>query len=175
MRLVAFSAFIFVLMCQLIPAQTASKPKLAQAFVHDQYVKVDGVWEPDNPTEKNRLVFSVIHIECYRTGGRDIVGTDSFCVTAEATPIMGTISVDTGWLKVVEWSKTEIIMVDDSPECIISQTTIDLTSKTAIGLDIKKPNAKGLFDSCKILPDRQTYYLRDKVDYHLAHLADKQN
>ena len=152
--------------------QTA-KPKLAELYIDDtrspSYVKVDGVWEPDNPTKQNELVFGVVSVQCYRHGGREFVGSDPFCLVATATPVAGTISVDANWLKVIEWNDKEIITVDDSPICIISQNTFDLTAKTLVGMDIKKPKAKGFLDACKVIPDRQTYYLRDKVDYSLNH------
>ena len=155
------------------PALQTSKPKLAQAYIDDAhnptYIKVDGVWEPDNPTTSNALVFTVVSIECYRHGGTDFVGSDPFCIVATATPIAGTLSVDANWLKVIDWNTREIITLDDSPVCIISQNTFDLTSKTVVGMDIRKPQAKGLLDACKVLPDRQTYYLRDKIDYSLNH------
>ena len=173
---------VTVLAASLAIAQKAEKkiseekkqaPRLAEAYIDNAesptYVKVDGIWEPDNPTKQNELVPTVVQITCYRHGGKEFVGSDPFCLAATATPIAGTISVDTNWFKVVEWSQVEILLVDDSPECIISQTTFDLTSKTVTGLDIRKPNAKGLQNSCRLLPDRQTYYLRDKVDYELNH------
>jgi hypothetical protein len=160
------------------PESQTSKPKLAEVYVDDthdpKFIRVDGVWEPDNPTKQNELVFTVIRIACYRHGGQVIVGTDPFCVSAEATPIGATLHVDSSFLPVAVWNSTQIMISDDSPICAISQTTFDLTSKTAVGLDIRKPNAKGYLDMCKAAPDRQTYYLRDKVDYALNHQSAKQ-
>jgi len=157
-------------------AQTA-KPKLAELYMDNAhnptYARVDGVWEPDNPTKQNALVFAVVSVQCYRHGGTDFVGSDPFCLVATASPIAGTISVDANFLKVIEWNTKEIITLDDSPICITSQNTFDLSSKTVAGMDIRKPNAKGFLDSCKLLPDRQTYYLRDKVDYSLNHAPVK--
>ncbi|PWT79031.1 MAG: hypothetical protein C5B59_00535 [Bacteroidetes bacterium] len=153
------------------------KPKMAEVSVDSPseptFVQVDGVWEPDNPTKENALVFAVVHIECYRHGGRELVGTDSFCLVASASPIVGTLSVDTIWLKVIEWTNRLIVTSDDHAICNISQNTFDLQSKTVTGLDIKKPNAKGFMDACKLLPDRQTYYLRDKIDYEFNHQPAK--
>jgi hypothetical protein len=158
-------------------AQTAAKPRLAELYVDDtrnpKYVKVDGVWEPDNPTKQNELVFTVVSIECYKHGGTEFVGSDPFCLVASATPVALSINVDANWLKVIEWNTREIITLDDSPICLTSQNTFDLTSKTVVGMDIRKPNARGFQDSCKLLPDRQTYFLRDKVDYALNHAPVK--
>jgi hypothetical protein len=36
-----------------------------------------------------------------------------------------------------------------------------------IALDVRKPEATGLGNACKLVPDRQSYYLRDQVDYTL--------
>jgi len=166
----ALLALGLVATAQSTPSIDRKQPKLAEASVSPDYVSIEGVWEPANPTEKNRfLLFGVDRIECWRTGGRVLLGTDSFCVTAEAIQKTETIDVDINWWKVVEWNEAEIIMVDDSPFCNISQTTIDLISKTATHLDLSKPNAK---HGC-IFPYKETYYLRDGVDYHYAHLADK--
>jgi tRNA G46 methylase TrmB len=77
----------------------------------------------------------------------------------------GLLDVSTDWLKVAEWSTTQIIATDDSSICLTSQTTFDLKRKTVIALDVRKPEAQGLGGACNLTPDRQTYYLQDKVDY----------
>ena len=68
------------------------------------------------------------------------------------------------------WSDDEVVISDDAPICIISKTFFDLKRKTVTGLDIRKSEAKGVADSCKLLPDRQSYYLRDRVDYAMFHV-----
>jgi hypothetical protein len=77
----------------------------------------------------------------------------------------GLLDVSTTWLKVAEWSATQIIATDDSSICLTSQTIFDLKRMTVIALDIRKPEAQGLGGACNLIPDRQTYYLQDKVDY----------
>ena len=67
------------------------------------------------------------------------------------------------------WSDDEIVISADSPICVINTPFFDLKRKTVTGLDIKKPEAKGFADSCRLLPDRQSYYLRDRVDYAVFH------
>lgn len=90
------------------PEPQAPKPKLAEVYVDDArnpgYVQVDGVWEPDNPTKQNEVMPSVVQIKCYRHGGREFAGSDPFCVVAVATPVAGTIHVESNWFKVVEWN-----------------------------------------------------------------------
>jgi hypothetical protein len=141
------------------------KPKLAKLFVDQSGVSVSGVWRPDNPTKKNELLEAVTELSCYRHGGKDLAGTEAFCLQAMAMAPNGLLDVSTDWLKVIEWSDTQIIATDDSSICLTSQTIFDLKRKTAIALDIRKPEAQGLGGACNLIPDRQTYYLQDKVDY----------
>jgi hypothetical protein len=56
--------------------------------------------------------------------------------------------------------------VNDTPICLAQQIIFDVKHKTAIALDVRKPDAKGVADICTSLPDRQTYFLQDKVDYY---------
>jgi len=148
-----------------------SKPSLAKVIaVTPSYVHGDGVWDYDHPHHSDLLKQSVgTHIECQRHGGLRIVGTDPFCLVATAFPAEGnTVFINTDVLKVVEWDR-EIIAVNDCPECQTSQITIDLTSKTVSGLDIRKLGVKGGLIECKEFPDRETYYLRNVYDYADAH------
>jgi hypothetical protein len=69
-------------------------------------------------------------------------------------------------LKVLQWNDAQVIASGDSSICVESQTIFDLKRKTAIALDVRKPEAKGLANACDLLPDRQTYYLQDVVDYY---------
>ena len=71
------------------------------------------------------------------------------------------------------WLEEEVETSDDSSICLTSKTFFDLKRKTVTALDIRKPEAKGFADACKLLPDRQSYYLRDRVDYALFHVPLK--
>ena len=104
-------------------------------------------------------------LSCFRHGGKVLTGTEAFCLQAMAMSPGGLLDVSTDWLKVVEWSTTQIIATDDSSICLTSQTIFDLKRKTVIALDIRKPEAQGLAGACNLIPDRQTYYLQDKADY----------
>lgn len=145
------------------------KPKLAKLLSMERdYVSVTGVWQPDNPTERNKPVESVSKLSCFRYGGGSLVGTEAFCLDATAMLMdsaNGLLSVSTTWLKVIEWTETQIIAADDSPICLTSQTILDLKRKTVIALEVRKSEAQGLAGACNLLPDRQTYYLQDQVDY----------
>jgi hypothetical protein len=144
----------------------AQKPKLAQLILDEggDWVSVSGVWRPDNPTKKNEPVEAVVELSCFHHGGKVVVGTDAFCLQATAMSPDGLLDVSTNWLKVIEWSPAQIIATD-STICLTSQTLFDLKRKTVIALDVRKPEAQGLGGACNLLPDRQTYYLQDKVDY----------
>jgi len=145
------------------------KPKLARLLAMDEdFVTVTGVWQPDNPSERNKPVESVLKLSCFRYGGESLVGTEAFCL--EATAMLmdsanGLLSVNTTWLKVVEWTETQIIAIDDSPICLTAQMIFDLKRDTVIALDVRKPEAQGLAGAWNFLPDRQTYYLQDQIDY----------
>jgi hypothetical protein len=148
------------------PASAPTKPKLAEPIADGDSLYVTGVWRPDNPTKHNELIEGVTELTCFRHGGQELVRTEAFCLQVTATLVNQMLSPGTQWLKVLEWSDAQSIAADDSPICISSQTIFDLKRKTAIALDVRKPEAKGLFNSCESLPDRQTYYLQDVVDYY---------
>lgn len=76
------------------------------------------------------------------------------------------LTVGTSWLKVVEWTKSEVVATDSSPDCLTTKLIFDLQNKTVISLDVRKPSSKGLFNACELVPDRQTYYLEDTADYY---------
>ncbi|HYM74467.1 MAG TPA: hypothetical protein VE377_00690 [Candidatus Dormibacteraeota bacterium] len=150
--------------------QGAHKPKLAELNDLGDMISVDGFWEPDNPTKQNEVVPTAVHIECFRHGGKggNLTRTEAFCVVATAMAPTGILMADFSF-QGASWSDDEIVISDDSPICLINKTFFDLKRKTVTGLDIRKPEAKGFANSCKLLPDRQSYYLRDRVDYALFH------
>lgn len=156
-------------------AQTQQKPKLAHVDVSGGMVSAEGIWRPDNPTKRNGTVEALTSFTCFRHGGRDLVESDSWCLSASASSPDGMLNVYTEWLKVIEWSDTRIIATSDSAICLTSQTIFDLSNRTVIALDVRKPNASGLNGVCKTIPDRQTYYFQDESDYYVnraLHSAD---
>ncbi len=157
-----------------VPVWTQDKPKLAELntdSVQFGVISVDGFWEPDNPTKQNEVIPTAVHIECFRHGGKEanLVKTEAFCIVATATA-QYILRADFSFVE-ASWSDDEVVISDDSPTCITSKTFFDLKRRTVTGLDIRKPEAKGfspLLD-CKLLPDRQSYYLRDRDDYAFHH------
>ena len=155
-------------------AQDKHKPKLAELYGDSYMFTVDGFWEPDNPTKENEVVPAAIHISCFRHGGKagNITKTEAYCITATAMAPNGLLMADFSFQEAT-WSDDEVDSSDDSSICLINKNFFDLKRKTVTGLDIRKPEAKGLGDVCKLLPDRQSYYLRDRVDYAVYHVAVK--
>jgi hypothetical protein len=152
-----------------MPQAPDKKTLLAELQVYADLgsVSADGVWRPDNPTEKNKITEAVVKLECYRQGGKGLVGTEAFCLEASASAPHSMLTVGFQWLKVVEWSDAQIITTDNSAICRTSQTIFDLKRKTVTALDIRKPEAQGLGGACNLIPDRQTYYLQDVTDYYV--------
>jgi hypothetical protein len=156
-------------------ASAQEKPKLAKLLsVNEGSVYAKGLWRPDNPTKKNEPMEAVTELSCFRHGGNGLVGTEAFCLQVTAMVLdkaVGTLDVSTEWLKVIEWNETQIIATDDSSVCLTSQTIFDLKRKTVIALDVRKPEAQGFRGACNLIPDRQTYYLQDVVDYYARKFA----
>jgi hypothetical protein len=162
-----YVALLFSLIVLSSRAPAEKKPKLATAELSASSISVTGVWQPDNPTKQNKLIEAVYKLTCFRHGGKALVGTEAWCLDATASVPMGMLDLTTTRLKVIEWNSTQLIAIDESPDCITTQTIVDLQSGTVSGLDIRKPKATGLNNICKSLPDRQTYYLQDRTDYFL--------
>jgi hypothetical protein len=162
---------VLLILATISPAPDS--PKLATLQIDAQSVWGDGVWRPDIPTKKNEIIEAVTHYQCNRTGGRQLSGTEAWCLEATANNTYGMLGVGVEWLKVVEWDDKQIIAVNDSPICLSQQVIFDVKHKTAISLDIRKPDAKGFADVCKLQPDRQTYYLEDTVEYYTRKSAGK--
>jgi hypothetical protein len=169
-----FSKVALLTLALIVAVYAQDKPKLAELSVMGDTISVDGFWEPDNPTKQNEVVPTGIHIQCFRHGGKEgsLTRTESFCIVATAMSPSGLLMADFSFQEAT-WDDDEVVISDTSPICLISKTFFDLKRKAVTGLDIRKPEAKGLGSSCKLLPDRQSYYLRDRVDYGLFHIPAK--
>ena len=161
-----FSAFNLVALLCFTALSSTSEPELATLQINSISVWGEGIWRPDNPTKKNQLIETVTHYTCSRTGGRQLVGTEAWCLEATSSNPGGMLSVGIEWLKVIEWDDKQIIAVNDGPICLSQQVIFDVKRKTAIALDVRKAGVKGFAGACEELPNRQTYYLQDKVDYY---------
>jgi hypothetical protein len=163
-------ASVLLFLCSSAYAQD-KPPLLATVDVMGDFVSVHGYWEPDNPTKHNELVPTENDIQCFRHGGKEanIVRTEGYCIVATAQMVNGHPHAEFSFEAITSWTEDEIVISDSSSICLVTKTIIDLKRKTAIALDVRKPEARGFADTCKMLPDRQSYYLRDEVDYILFH------
>jgi hypothetical protein len=167
-----FSLYGYAL-CILILARAEGQthPKLAELTSLGDYVHVDGVWVPDVRTKETKLVPAVVDYNCYRHGGAELAGTDAFCLEVTATPVAGTIHIDTNFLKVIVWNKTLLQASSDGGDpdhlpCAISEVTFNLGLKSVTAVDRKKSVANRI-DLCKSLLDHVSYALYDKVEHSL--------
>ena len=101
-------SFYLCAMCFLIltGAEGQTHPRLAELTSVGDYVHVTGVWIRDVRKKETKLVPAVMDYSCYRHGGTELAGIDGFCLEVTATPITGTIHIDTNFLKVIAWTKT---------------------------------------------------------------------
>ena len=166
------SRLIVLCILTLIRADAQTHPQLA--ILNDSvsgYVHVDGVWVPDVRTKETKLVPAVVDYSCYEHGGTELAGTDAFCLEVTATPVVGTIHIDTNFLKVVVWNKTLIQATSDTGDpdhlpCVISEVTFNLGLKTVTAVDRKKAVANRI-ELCKGALDHVSYALYNKVEYSL--------
>jgi hypothetical protein len=155
----------------LTRVQGQTHPRLAELTSVGDYVHVSGVWIPDVRTKESKLVPAVMDYSCYRHGGTEFAGSDAFCLEVTATPVTGTIHIDTNFLKVIAWTKTVIETTTDNGDpdhlpCAISEVTFNLGLKSVTAVDRKKPVANRI-DLCKGMLDHVSYALYDKVEYSL--------
>jgi len=70
-----------------VPQTPPKKPLLAEPRVDADLgsVSANGVWRPDYATKKNEVVEAVTELSCFRQGGKDLVGTEAFCLEAAAS------------------------------------------------------------------------------------------
>ena len=175
------SALIFLLALLLAPASAQEKaehgtkpPTLARLDDFGSFLFADGVWRADNLNEKTEAAFdSVVHLECYKTGGKEMVGTDAYCMVATATIIssgLGSLpDVDVMYYSVVSWDKDRVIASDsptaDFPICLWTQITINRRDHSIMATDTRKlgKGHQGLNNVCEKMPLAQTYHLADKT------------
>jgi len=162
-------------------------PKLAQLFVQTNYLYADGVWRPDDLSEKTELAFdAVTRIECYKHGGRDLVDADGYCVQMTASIVFGMPDIDVAYFPVITWDTDKVIAADSStaafPACTWTQITVNLQDHSIMATDTRKlgKGHEGLNGVCTVAPLAQTYHLLDKVEeltrrrLRAQNLADQQ-
>jgi hypothetical protein len=140
-------------------------------FMHDwgDSVTAEGVWRADNLTEENELPDSVTHLECYKTGGQQLVDSNAYCMEASAQILIGMPSIEVRYFPVTRWDKDMIVAADSPstrfPICIWTQITISLREKSIMATDTRKlgKGHEGFMNACEKTPLAQTYHLMDQV------------
>ena len=153
-----------------IPGFGQEQPaKLAELSVYPDSLSADGVWRPDNLSEKTELAFdAVTRLECHKHGGKDIVGTDAYCAQMTASIVLGMPDIDVAYFPVISWSADKVIAADSAtaafPICTWTQITVNLQDHSIMATDTRKlgKGHEGFNDSCKEAPLAQTYHLVDK-------------
>ncbi len=143
--------------------------KLAELSVFPDFLFADGVWRADNLNEKNELVFdAVTHLECYKHGGKDLVGSDAYCAQMTASIVLGMPDINVEYFPVISWGADKVIAADSStaafPICTWTQITVNLQDHSIMATDTRKleKGHEGFNNACKEAPLAQTYHLVDK-------------
>ena len=150
----------------------AKPAKLAGVDDYGDSLTADGVWRADNLNEKTELTWnSAVHLECYKTGGRQIIGSESYCMEAMAQIISGDFpDIAVIYFPVKRWDKDIVIAADSPtaafPVCTWTQITINLRERSIMATDTRKQGDgnDGFKNTCKEVPSVQTYHLMDKVE-----------
>lgn len=153
------------------PPAKAENVKLAELNDFGRYLFAEGVWRADDLTEKSESALdSVTRLECYRSGGREIVATDAYCMQATAEIGTGNFpNVIVDYYPVVSWDKDRVIAADSPtaplPICVWTQVTINLRDHSIMATDTRKlgKGHEGFQGVCKEAPLAQTYHLVDRV------------
>ena len=169
MRPAIVLALVFVVVA---PTRAQEKPaKLADLNDHGNFLTAEGVWRADNLNEKTENAFpSVARLECYKRGGKDLVGSDAYCMQASAQIVSGHPDIGVTYYPVIAWDKEKVIAADSAtapfPICIWSQLTINLRDHSIMATDTRKlgKGHEGLGNSCEAYPLAQTYHLVDSAE-----------
>jgi hypothetical protein len=162
-------SFVFLTVAPLCGQEKPAQ--LAELNIYDNFLTTEGVWRSDNLNEKTELAFdSVTRLECYKHGGRDLVGSDTYCMQATVSITLGKnpdIQID--YLPVLTWDKEKVIGADSAtaafPICTWTQITVNLQDHSVMATDTRKlgKGHEGFNNVCEEVPLAQTYHLMDKI------------
>ena len=145
--------------------------KLAELRVYSNSLYAEGVFRPDNLTEKTELAFdAVTRIECYRNGGVELVNSNAYCMQATASIALGDPMIEIDYFPVITWDSEKVIAADSAtaalPICTWTQITVNLHDHSVMATDTKKlgKGHEGFNNACDAAPLAQTYHLMDKID-----------
>ena len=164
------SKWVIILLFTMPVFGQGQAPKLAELSDYGTFLTADGVWRPDNLNEKTELAFdAVTHLECYKHGGKDLVGADAYCAQMTASIVLGMPDINVEYLPVISWGADKVIAAESStaafPICTWTQITVNLQDHSIMATDTRKlgKGHEGLNNSCLEAPLAQTYHLVDKA------------
>jgi len=105
---------LFLFIVPFLARQTTAQqpPQFAELNVYDDFVQSRGAWLPDNLTEKNEPIPSVVDLACYRHGGILLVNSDAYCIAATAQIMSNEPNIDVTYYPVLSWDKNRIVAAD---------------------------------------------------------------
>src|SRR6266852_1952156 len=100
----------------IVAAPTRAQEKAAKlADLNDlgHFLTAEGVWRADNLNEKTENAFpSVTRLECYKHGGKNLVGTEAYCMQASAQIVSGHPDIGVTYYAVIAWDRDKVIAAD---------------------------------------------------------------
>jgi hypothetical protein len=167
-----FLLFLFLAFPSIAQRKDEAKPtKLGEINYHGDFLDAEGVWRADDLNEKTEIAFdAVVRLECYKTGGQQLVGSNSYCMEATAQISTGLPDIEVRYLPIIRWDKDMVIAAnsptDPFPVCTWTQITIGLREHSIMATDTRKLSKghEGFNNVCEKLPLAQTYHLMDKVE-----------
>ena len=169
MRPVMLLSFVFFTVAPLCGQEKPAQ--LAPLHVYSNFLTSEGVWRPDNLSEKTEIAIdSVTRIECYQHGGVDIVDSNAYCMQATAGVMFGDPDIEVEYFPVITWDREKVIAANSAtaamPICTWTQITINLHDHTVMATDTKKlgKGHEGFNNACDAVPLAQTYHLVEKIE-----------
>src|SRR5260370_40638886 len=107
MRPVLVLGLVFV---AVAPTHAQEKPaKLADLNDLGHFLTAEGVWRADNLNEKTENAFpSVTRLECYKHGGKNLVGTEAYRMHASAQIVSGHPDIAVTYYACISWDRSEV-------------------------------------------------------------------
>jgi hypothetical protein len=175
-RIIALSFLLMIGQCvaqkkDVNGEQKAKSTKISEMQVDGDSMTAVGVWRADELNEGTELAIDqVTRLECYKTGGQRLVGSESYCMEATAVIIAsGFPEIKVAYIPVRSWSE-ELIIAGRSPTnstavCTWEQISISLREHSVILTETRKvgDGSKAFQDSCGELPLVRTFHLVDRL------------
>jgi hypothetical protein len=83
---------VLVVLCLVLTFTTPVNPATTALhytkyfFDDGDFITATGMWRVENPTKKTEITLSETKIECYKTGGMQLVSKNAYCM--EATVVL---------------------------------------------------------------------------------------